>query len=120
MRFRWLVVVLTLIAACGSARPILYSDQTLTEGKTYDYRVPVGGCAAPTVVVNDRKWEPDEPWILPLPKGWKVTTEGSDSHKTSYLDAAVRIEGDHLIISLPSGSVVNRYHTTNKRQEVCV
>jgi hypothetical protein len=120
MRVRWLLIVLTLVAACGSGRPILYSDQTLTEGKTYDYRVPVGGCSAPIVVVNGRKWEPDKPWILPLPKGWKVTEEGGESHKTSYLDGTVRIDGNRLIIGLPNGPVVNRYHTTNKRQAVCV
>ena len=119
---RSLVVVLAvlMVAACGSARPILYSDnRTLTDGKAYAYRIPVGGCGTPIVTVNSRNWEPDKPWILPLPKGWKVTTEGGEKHQTSYLAGTVSVDGNRLIISLPNGTVVNRYHMTDKRRSYC-
>ena len=47
------------------------------------------------------------------------TEQGGESHKTSYLNGTVRVDGNRLIIGLPDGPVVNRYRPTNKLQAVC-
>ena len=106
------------VGACSNT-PNLFGARTLREGKTYTYRVPVGGCALPIVKLNGRNWEPGTPWPSTYPKAWKVTTEGPSMHKESYLAGTVRLQGEQLVIGLPNGTVVNRYHPTTKPQGLC-
>jgi hypothetical protein len=121
MRRSGLVFVLGLtLISCSHQPPNLFDSPNLAEGKTYRYRVPISGCARPIVVVNGRRWEPDTPWSrIPPTDAWKTTKEGTGSHYETYLVGTVRLEGDRMIIGLPDGTVVNRYHPTNQRQAFC-
>ena len=99
--------------------PNLFERPTLTQGKTYRYRIPLGQCALPIVGINGRNWKPDTPWAAPFPKNWHITTEGSHYHEEQYLVGTVRLEPHRLVISLPDGTVVNYYHPTTQRQGFC-
>ncbi len=100
--------------------PVLFTRATLSQGKTYRYRVPIGGCAGTIVDVNDRNWKPATPWpYAPYPKRWHVTTEGSHYHTEQYLDGAVRLEPDRLVVSLPNGPIVKEYRPTAMLQGGC-
>jgi hypothetical protein len=122
-----LLGVVLMVAAVAVLRfafrerlPNLFERPTLTQGKTYRYRIPIGGCGAPIVVVNRRNWDPDTPWpYAPFPKTWHMTTEGSHYHTTQYLTGTVRLEPDRLIVSLPNGTVVKRYHPTTHPTWAC-
>jgi hypothetical protein len=106
------------VGAC-SKTPNLLGAHTLREGKTYAYRVPIAGCALPIVKLNGRNWEPGTPWPSTYPKAWKVTTGGPSMHKETYLVGTVRLQGEQLVIGLPDGTVVNRYHPTTNPQGLC-
>jgi hypothetical protein len=113
--------VIGLLSGCSSHEkaPILY-DAKFTPGTTYRYRIPlVGGCVGAIVRVNGRNWEPD--WYqMPPPSNWNVTTEGTPSHTTTYLDGTVRLEPHRLVGALPDGTVVMQYHRTTSPLGGCM
>ena len=112
--------ITTVPAQVPERLPNLLDRPTLARGKAYLYRIPIQGCGAPIVDVNGRNWEPETPWgYAPFPNDWHVTTEGPHFHTTQYLWGSVRLEADRLVISLPNGNVVNRYHPTSHRQLFC-
>ncbi len=106
-----------LLGGCfRSGTPNLLLDRpTLIQGKTYRYRIPIGGCASPIVVVNGRNWEPDTRWPFPYPKTWKVQTEGPEA----YLVGTVRLASNGLVIALSDGTIVNEYHPTAHLPGLC-
>ena len=110
-----------MLGGCSrSEPPNLFDSPTLIEKTSYSYRIPIGGCARPIVHVNGRNWEPDAPWPgAPFPENWHVTDEGPKYHHEQYLVGRVRLERDRLVISLPDGTVVKRYHPTTDRQALC-
>jgi hypothetical protein len=46
-------------------------------------------------------------------------TEGSQFHTEQYLVGTVRLERNRLVISLPDGTVVKRYHPTTHPIGLC-
>jgi len=115
-----LSLVVLLSACAANLPPYLFNQPTLTPGTTYRYRILIAGCGLPIVKVNGRNWEPDTPWPSdPYPKTWKVTTEGPSMHEQTYLVGTVRLRGGRLVIGLPDGTVVNRYHPTTDPQAFC-
>jgi len=115
----WGAVALLRLVFRASVPPNLFESPTLTVGKAYRYRIPLGDCAEPIVSVNSQNWAPDRPWTPPFPKNWHITSEGSNYHVERYLIGTVRAEPRRLVIGLPDGTVVRYYHPTTQRMALC-
>ena len=108
-----LAVVAGVLCGCSPHAPSLLDGRqhTIVSGKGYRFSVPIAGCGAPVVQLNDKNWAPIGRSIAPFPKTWHAHESGDH---TTYVTGTVRLVRGLVQLELRDGTVI-RYGVTSER-----